>query len=72
MAPERAAGMILSAVEAGQRRLRVGPDALVMDWARRLFPEWGNEVAVELMGRAMGLPRRLLEARRAERGGGVG
>jgi hypothetical protein len=43
-----------------------------MDWARRLFPEWGNEVAVELMGRAMGLPRRLLEARRAERGGGVG
>lgn len=70
MSPMRAAGMILSAVEAGQRRLRVGPDAIVMDWARRLFPEWGNEMAVELMGRAMGLPRRLLEARRAERGGG--
>jgi hypothetical protein len=41
-----------------------------MDWARRLFPEWGYVVAVELMGRAMDLPRRLLESRRAERGGG--
>jgi len=36
--PERAARRIVRAIERGKRRLRVGPDAYVVDWLTRLFP----------------------------------
>lgn len=57
-----AAAQILDAVEQEQGRLRVGPDAVVLDWLRRLMPEWGNQIAVNAISKAMGLSRGAIAA----------
>lgn len=36
--PEKAAEIIIRAIEKNKPRIRVGPDAVFVDWARRLFP----------------------------------
>ena len=37
-APEKAARKIVRAIERNQARVRIGPEAYLTDWAKRLFP----------------------------------
>ena len=55
--PERVAQAIVRAILRGERRVRVTREAVVGDWLKRVLPELGNQVAVRVMSRAMGLRR---------------
>lgn len=46
--PEKAARIILRAVERNQRRVLVGPDAYVYDWMVRLLPSRYQDIATRL------------------------
>jgi NADP-dependent 3-hydroxy acid dehydrogenase YdfG len=46
--PEKAARIILRAVERNQRRVLVGPDAYVFDWMVRLLPSRYQDIATRL------------------------
>lgn len=47
--PEKAASIILKAVQRNKRRVMVGPDAYLFDWVTRLFPAHYHRLAVRLM-----------------------
>jgi len=47
--PEKAALIILKAVQKNKRRVMVGPDAYLFDWITRLFPAHYHRLAVGLM-----------------------
>jgi NAD(P)-dependent dehydrogenase (short-subunit alcohol dehydrogenase family) len=51
--PERAARIILRAVERNKRRVLVGPDAYVFDWVVRLLPSGYQRIVTVLARRAM-------------------
>ncbi len=53
--PDKAAAKIVGAIERGTRRLRITPDAVIGDLAKRLMPEWGNQAFVEVALRTLGL-----------------
>jgi NAD(P)-dependent dehydrogenase (short-subunit alcohol dehydrogenase family) len=47
--PEKAARIILRAVQKNRRRVMVGPDAYVFDWITRLFPARYHRIVIALM-----------------------
>jgi NAD(P)-dependent dehydrogenase (short-subunit alcohol dehydrogenase family) len=49
--PERAAQIILDAVRRNKRRVRVGPDAVILDWIQRLFPSGYQRLLVAMARR---------------------
>lgn len=54
VSPELAAERIVRAIARGQRRLLITKEAYLMDWVRRLLPEWGNQVLNAVMMRVLG------------------
>ncbi len=57
MHPAKAAARIVGAIGREQHRLRICPESFVFDWLRRLAPETGNRLAVEMLVGGMGLKR---------------
>ena len=57
MPPSKAAARIVGAIGREQHRLRICPETFVFDWLRRLAPETGNRLAVEMLVGGMGLKR---------------
>lgn len=55
MAPQVAAKRILNAVQKGQSRLRISPEAYLADYVKRLLPVSGNRLFSDLVIRALGL-----------------
>ncbi len=72
--PASAAGLIIGAVKRGQQRLRITKEAYLIDWIRRVVPEWGNQllnaVLIRVLGAQEPYQRRIDDyaARRAEKG----
>jgi NAD(P)-dependent dehydrogenase (short-subunit alcohol dehydrogenase family) len=48
--PEKAAEMIVSAMESGEVRVRIGPDSKIIDWLVRLLPRSYFSVIGRMMG----------------------
>ena len=44
MPPEKAAAKIVGAIKGDKQRLLIAAEAPLIDWIRRLMPEWGNRV----------------------------
>lgn len=68
MSPNTAARNIVGAIKADKRRLLVAPEAPLFDLLKRLFPVWGNRLAVWIIVRTLGLTDRAqarLEATKA-------
>ncbi len=59
MSPNTAARSIVAAIRADRKRLLVAPEAPVFDLLKRVFPVWGNRLAVSLAVRSMGLGARV-------------
>lgn len=55
MAPKAAAERILKAVQKGQRRLMIAPEAYVADYVKRMLPVAGNKLVSDVVIRALGL-----------------
>lgn len=54
MTPERAAALILRAVQRRQRRLVITPEAVLGDWVKRVSPAFGNGLLHRITSRALG------------------
>ena len=54
MAPEKAAGKIVRAIERGRFRVRIGPETYLLDWAKRLFPVWTQKAIAAGFARGQG------------------
>jgi hypothetical protein len=69
MSPLTAAQQIVAAVKRSQLRLTVTREAWWMDLLKRIFPTWGNQLAVRGMLRTMGMKTLVQQsAARAEEG----
>lgn len=55
MSPQTAAQQIVAAVKRNKLRLTVTREAWWMDLLKRIFPTWGNQLAVRAMLRTMGM-----------------
>jgi short-subunit dehydrogenase len=55
MAPQKAAKRIIDAVQRGQQRLRITPEAYLADYVKRLLPVAGNRIFSDLTIRVLGL-----------------
>jgi short-subunit dehydrogenase len=55
MAPAIAADRIVAAIQKGQPRLRIGPEAYLADYLKRFMPVAGNKLFSDLVIRVLGL-----------------
>ncbi|UCE86453.1 MAG: SDR family NAD(P)-dependent oxidoreductase [Deltaproteobacteria bacterium] len=55
--PEKAARKIVRAIEANRPRVRIGPEAYVLDWIKRLFPVGTHRLVTALYRRSAAAAR---------------